>query len=64
MDVQDKINILVAKNEDLINSALTINKDYICEETQAVSLEIVEMLSGAESIEIDDWNIDLTITVN
>ncbi|MFT6827173.1 MAG: isoleucyl-tRNA synthetase [Roseivirga sp.] len=64
MDVQDKINILVAKNEDLINSALTTNKDYICEETQAVSLEIVEMLSNAETIEIDDWTINLKITVN
>lgn len=64
MDVQDKINIMVAKNEDLINAALTTNKDYICEETQALSLEIVEILSNAENIEIDDWTISLKIMVN
>ena len=64
MDVQDKINIMVAKNEDLINAALTTNKDYICEETQALSLEIVEIFSNAETIEIDDWTISLKIMVN
>ncbi|MFT6971546.1 MAG: isoleucyl-tRNA synthetase [Roseivirga sp.] len=64
MDVQDKINITVAKNEDLINAALLANKDYICEETQALSLNIIDMVSSAEAVEIDEWTIHLKVTVN
>ena len=63
LEVQDKINIEVAKNEALINEALTANSAYICDETQALNLEIVDSLSDAQSIEIDDWTIEVKITV-
>ncbi|KYG76358.1 isoleucyl-tRNA synthetase [Roseivirga ehrenbergii] len=63
LDVQDKINIQVAKNEALINEALTANATYVCEETQALSLTIVESLSESQSVEIDEWMLEVKIAV-
>ncbi len=63
LDVQDKINIQVAKNEALINEALTANATYVCEETQALSLTIVDSLSEAQSVEIDEWMLEVKIAV-
>ncbi|KYG84118.1 isoleucine--tRNA ligase [Roseivirga seohaensis] len=63
LDVQDKINIQVAKNEALINDALTANATYVCEETQALSLTIVDSLSEAQSVEIDEWTLEVKIAV-
>ena len=63
LDVQDKIDVLVLTNETIINEALSTNKTYICEETQALSLEFVDKLDGADTVEIDDWQIDLSISV-
>lgn len=63
LDVQDKINIQVAKNEALINEALTANAAYVCEETQALSLDVVESISDAQSVEIDEWTLEVKIAV-
>lgn len=63
LDVQDKINIQVAKNDALINDALTANATYVCEETQALSLTIVDSLSEAQSVEIDEWTLEVKIAV-
>ncbi len=63
LDVQDKIDVRVLNNEDIVNQALGSNKDYICEETQALSLELVNELDEAQTVEIDDWKIDLSISV-
>ncbi len=63
LDVQDKIDVIVLNNETIINEALSANKDYICEETQALSLVFVDRLDNAQEVEIDDWKIDLTISV-
>ena len=63
LDVQDKINIQVAKNQALINEALTANAAYVCEETQALSLDVVESISDAQSVEIDEWTLEVKIAV-
>ncbi|OEK03872.1 isoleucine--tRNA ligase [Roseivirga sp. 4D4] len=63
LDVQDKIDVRVLNNEDIVNQALSSNRDYICEETQALSLELVDALEQAQTVEIDDWKIDLSISV-
>ena len=63
LDVQDKINIQVAKNEALINEALTANAAYVCEETQALNLDVVESISDAQSVEIDEWTLEVKIAV-
>ncbi|MBO3698877.1 isoleucine--tRNA ligase [Roseivirga sp. E12] len=63
LDVQDKIDVRVLNNEDIVNQALSTNKNYICEETQALSLDLVDTLDNAQTVEIDDWKIDLSISV-
>ncbi len=46
MEVQDKIKIQIEKNDDLVNAALADFKNYICTETQALSLDVTEALAN------------------
>jgi len=61
LDVQDKINILVEKKDDLVNSALETNKEYICTETQALELNLVDTLSDGKRFEMDGMEVVLKI---
>lgn len=61
LDVQDKIRIDILRNDDLVNSALEMYKDYICTETQALQLALKEQLSDAKDIEIDEFKIGIRI---
>lgn len=53
-EVTDKINIRLSSSTDEVNIAITNNKGYICQEVQALSLEIVTEKDDFEEIEIDD----------
>ncbi len=63
LDVQDKINIRVVAGESFIDTALKNNGDYICQETQALSLELVKAIENGHSVEIDEWNLQVEIAV-
>ena len=63
MDVQDKINISVAADDDLVKESIESNKDYICTETQALSLKIVDDAQNFSEIEIGDFVIKLHLEV-
>ena len=63
LEVQDKINITIEKNEGLVNAALETNKEYICRETQALSLNITDQVADGELVEMDDIQIKLKIRV-
>ncbi len=63
LDVQDKIEVLVSSQEDLVRQSVTDNKDYICDETQAVNLELVEHADNGHTIEIDGHEIELHLNV-
>ncbi|HSZ71591.1 MAG TPA: isoleucine--tRNA ligase [Cytophagaceae bacterium] len=63
LDVQDKIKITIQKSDELINSALMSNKEYICEETQALTLELLENVIGATSVEMDEQSLLVKIEV-
>lgn len=63
LDVQDKINIRVVAGESLVDTALKNNGDYICQETQALSLELVKTIENGHSVEIDEWNLQVEIAV-
>lgn len=63
LDVQDKIDIEVVKGDEFINQSIQVNSRYICEETQALSLELVDESDNAQEIEIDDWKLTLSIQV-
>lgn len=61
LDVQDKINIVFEKNNNLVNKALQANQEYICKETQALSLEIHEELQDGRLLEMDDIKLKVKI---
>ena len=62
--VLDKINIEVERDGEALTSALTSFRDYISAETQALSLELKDKVSGAEEIDMDDFMLRIKISVN
>ncbi|WP_166558500.1 isoleucine--tRNA ligase [Runella sp. CRIBMP] len=63
-EVTDKIKITVQDNSPELAEAVTSNKDYICQEVQAVSLDLVADLNGsATEIEIDEFLLKVKIEV-
>ncbi|MCU0416417.1 MAG: isoleucine--tRNA ligase [Cytophagaceae bacterium] len=54
LEVQDKIKITIQKMDTLVNSALAVNKEYICTETQALSLDLVDILQDGKEVEMDE----------
>lgn len=63
LEVQDKISIQFEKNNNLVNKALEANREYICQETQALSLEIRDELKNAKLLEVDDIQLRVVIDV-
>ncbi len=61
LDVQDKIKIVVENKDELINNALQINKEYICNETQAIELRFSDDLQDGKKFEMDDLEVTLKI---
>ena len=63
LEVQDKIKITVQKKDELIDGALMANKEYICSETQALSLVLKDIVSDGKVIEMDDQELILKIEI-
>jgi len=61
LDVQDKIRIFVENKDELINSALEMNKEYICTETQALELGFRDDLPDGKKYEMDNLEVTLKI---
>ena len=64
LEVQDKIHIKVERSDELVNAALESNKDYICAETQALSLELKDQLEDSTELEMDELKLKVKIEVN
>ncbi|WAC11985.1 isoleucine--tRNA ligase [Dyadobacter pollutisoli] len=63
-DVTDKIKITLQNNDGLLANAITANKDYICQEVQALDLSLVSDLNGeATEIEMDEFLLKVKIEV-
>ena len=63
-EVTDKISITLQNNNELLASAVSANKDYICQEVQALDLTLVGDLNGAASeIEMDEFLLKVKIEV-
>jgi len=63
-EVTDKIRITLQNNDGLLASAVTANKDYICQEVQALDLNLVGDLNGeATEIEMDEFLLKVKIEV-
>jgi isoleucyl-tRNA synthetase len=61
LEVQDKIKITIQKKDELIDSALLANKEYICSETQALSLVLTENLKDGKLVEMDEHQLVMKI---
>ena len=63
LEVQDKIRITVQKKDELLDGALMANKEYICRETQALSLVLAEKITDGKVVEMDDQELILKIEI-
>ncbi len=61
LDVTDKIDLFIQKN-NLINRAIHSNKDYICNETLALSLTSLDNMNEGIDIEFDEIKTKIIIT--
>ncbi|MBC8152239.1 MAG: class I tRNA ligase family protein, partial [Bacteroidetes bacterium] len=63
-EVTDKITITLERNNDELANAIEANKPYICEEVQAVTLNLVGDLNGsAVEIEMDEFLLRVLVAV-
>ncbi len=63
LEVQDKIHVLVEQGDTLVDEAINQNKAYICEETQALSLNLKANVNNGTTFEIDELTIKLSISL-
>lgn len=67
LEVQDKIKIRIGNGDgSLMSEAIQLHKDYICTETQALSLNIVDQqdaaqLADASLLDLDDQQVRIKI---
>jgi isoleucyl-tRNA synthetase len=57
LEVQDKIRISVQRADEMIEAALTANREYICTETQALELNLLDQVEGAQQVDMDDYSL-------
>ena len=62
LDVQDKISVRVERGNALIDDAIETHKAYISQETQATELVLVDTLSEATTLEMDEGIVKLAVT--
>ncbi|GAA4457766.1 isoleucine--tRNA ligase [Nibrella saemangeumensis] len=63
-EVTDKINIQLENNSAELAEAIEANKPYICQEVQALSLDLVSDLNGnATEIEMDEFLLKVKVDV-
>lgn len=63
-EVTDKIKITLLNNNELLAQAVTANEEYICQEVQALSLQLVdESNADFQSIEMDEFVLNVKIEV-
>ena len=63
LEVLDKIGIEVEKDGELATSSLNEFKDYICTETQALSLELKDKLHDATEVDMDEFVLKVKISL-
>ena len=62
MEVQDKISIQIEKVSDIISRSILKFENYICTETQALSMKLVEELADGEILEMDEANVKVLVS--
>lgn len=59
LEVQDKIKVIALDQNNIVSESLKANKEYICAETQALSLDLVAELTDGEELEMDEHQLVL-----
>ena len=62
-EVTDKIKIALLNNNTELAEAVEANRVYICQEVQAVSLQIVDNLTDTTDIEMDEFVLNIKVEV-
>jgi isoleucyl-tRNA synthetase len=63
LEVQDKIKIQLEAGNELVDKSVQNFSDYICTETQALSLNVENEVAGGTVLEMDEFEIKLSIKV-
>ena len=63
LDVQDKIEIIINDDNPLLKQSVLTNKEYICTETQALNLLFGNVTDNAAELEINEFQIKLSVQV-
>ncbi|HYC84756.1 MAG TPA: isoleucine--tRNA ligase [Chryseosolibacter sp.] len=63
LEVLDKINIEVERDGETVTSALTSFRDYISTETQALTLELKDQVTGGSEVDMDEFMLKVKISV-
>src|SRR5690606_7099838 len=61
LEVQDKINIKIADDNELVKNALESFGEYIQTEVQALNLELSPALDGATVLDMDDFELAVLV---
>jgi isoleucyl-tRNA synthetase len=61
LDVQDKIALSIEKNNELVNKSLENYQNYICSETQATHLRLIDNLENGTVLEMDDFQLRIKV---
>ncbi len=61
LEVQDKIHVTIANDNELINASIAGFGEYIQSETQALSLELSANPEGATLLDMDDFEIAVLV---
>uniref|UniRef100_UPI003B3B8566 isoleucine--tRNA ligase n=1 Tax=Siphonobacter sp. TaxID=1869184 RepID=UPI003B3B8566 len=62
-EVADKIAISVTTTEALVKTALETNREYICTEVQALSLNLLDTLADSVAVELDEAELGVKVEV-
>ncbi|MFM7853003.1 MAG: DUF5915 domain-containing protein, partial [Flammeovirgaceae bacterium] len=62
LEVLDKINIAIQKDSELVAASIAEFREYICTETQALSLGFEEKLADASEIDMDEFVLKVTVS--
>ncbi|MCR9063176.1 MAG: isoleucine--tRNA ligase [Cytophagales bacterium] len=62
-EVTDKINIQLKNNNEELAKAIEANKAYICEEVQALSLEVADSVTNSVELEMEEYVLVVKVAV-
>ncbi|MHB9147208.1 MAG: isoleucine--tRNA ligase [Candidatus Amoebophilus sp.] len=64
LEVQDKIQLAIASQEDFVKEAVTVYQAYICQETQALQFTVLDSLTEGEQVEIDNYVLRINVKLD